>query len=378
MPIKVITIGSDRKLFEEESAVSARVKEYSALVGELHIVVFALKSLGLKERQIAPNAWVYPTNSFSKWFYIGDAVKVGNKIVFEKKFVRGQSLITAQDPFECGWVGMKIKNKWRIPLEIQLHTDPFSPYFSGFLNILRKIIAKKVLRKADGVRVVTEILKTKLSKMTKGQITVLPIYVDRQKVEEAKIFFDLHARYGWRFVLLTVSRLAPEKNLPFALKILARVREKFPNTGLVIVGSGTEEDKLKSLAKKLKLENSVEFAGWQENLGSFYKTANVFLQTSFFEGYGLSLIEAGLSGLPVITTPVGIANDLEHGKDAYIYPVNNTESFVDGIMELIEHNEKREHLRMNMKNTLKSKLVSKEEYLKQLKDGWENTANKVQ
>ena len=86
MSIKVLSIGSDRKLFEEGSAVSERIKEYGTLVGELHIVVFALKSLGLKEKQIAPNVWVYPTNSFSKWLYVHDASKLGQKIVLEHKF----------------------------------------------------------------------------------------------------------------------------------------------------------------------------------------------------------------------------------------------------------------------------------------------------
>ncbi len=159
--------------------------------------------------------------------------------------------------------------------------------------------------------------------------------------------------------------------------MLARVREKFPNTGLVIVGSGPEESRLKALAKRLKLEGAVEFVGWQDNLTSFYKTANAFIQTSLFEGYGLSLVEAGLSSLPIITTPVGIATELEHGKDAYIYPADSPELFARGIIDLIENNYKRENLRTNLKHTLESKLLSKEEYLRKLKSGWEKTAVKI-
>lgn len=374
--LKVLMISSDRNILVPRSTVSERMKEYGTLIEELHIVLLTDSSHRLKETALAKNVWVYPTNSIFKFMRPVDAARIGKRVVLDKKFVRGQSVITVQDPFECGWAGLKVKKKWRIPLEVQLHTDPFSPYFGGFLNNIRKKVAKKILRNADGVRVVATSLKSRLSNLVSAEVRVLPIYVDQKKIEESRIAFDLHARYLWHFILLAVSRLAPEKNLSLALHTLSLVRERFPDTGLVIVGSGPEEGRLKMLVKKLKLIGAVEFVGWQDNLTSFYKTANAFIQTSFFEGYGIALVEAGLSGLPVITTPVGIAQELEHGKDAYIYPFD-PELFAQGILDLIENNHKRENLRMNMKRTLGSKLISKEEYLRELKSGWEKTAANI-
>lgn len=372
-------IGSDRKLFEDKSAVSERIREYGKLVDELHVVNMTDVSGGFKEKKLSPNVWVYPTNSWIKYFRPLDAAMFGKRIVLEKKFVRGKSLITVQDPFECGWAGLKVKRKWRLPLEVQIHTDPFSPYFSGFLNFIRKMIAKKVLRHADTIRVVSESIKKLLHtsySILSPTVSVLPIYIDKKKIENEKISFDLHARYGWHFIMLTVSRLAPEKNLSLALETLAIVRTRFPGTGLIIVGSGPEEGKLKSLVKKLKLENAVIFAGWQDDLASFYKTSNVFIQTSLFEGYGLALVEAGLSNLPVITTPVGIALELQHGKDAYIYPPQ-AEFFASGVIDLIENNQKRENLRTNLKNILEAKLISKDDYMAQVKNNWEKTATYI-
>lgn len=375
--LKVLMIGTDRNLLVPGSAVSERLKEYGALVGELHIVLLCDSSHGLKEASLAPNVHVYPTNSSLRYFRPYDAARIGKKIVFDKKFVRGKSIITAQDPFECGLAGLKVKNKWRLPLEVQLHTDPFSPYFSGWLNALRKRLARKVLRHADSVRAVSEALLAGLAPFTQADISVLPIYVDKKRIEDAKLSFDIHARYGWHFIVLAVSRLSPEKNLSAAIEALAIARTRFPATGMVIVGSGPEEGKLKALVKKLKLEGAVEFAGWQEDLASFYKTANAFIQTSLFEGYGLSLVEAGLSGLPVLTTPVGIARELEHGKDAYIYQSSNPELFAGGIVDLVENNIHRENLRINLKRTLDAKLLTKEEYMARIQDNWEKTALKI-
>lgn len=374
--LKILMISSDRKLLSLGSAVSERIKEYGALVGELHIVLLSDAAHALKETQLDENIWVYPTNSLIRFFRPLGAARLGKRIVYEKKFVRGASLITAQDPFECGWAALRVKKKWRLPLEIQLHTDPFSPYFSGFQNSVRKLIAKKVLVAADGVRVVSEELKKKIAAITAAPVSVLPIYIDRERIENAAISFDLHARYPWRFILLTVSRLTAEKNLPLALESLALVRHEFPETGLLIVGEGPEEGRLRALVKSLGLEGFVEFAGWQEELASFYKTANVFLQTSLFEGYGLSLVEAGLSGIPVVTTGVGIARELESEKDALIVPPDK-ESFAAAICDLIEHNQKRENLKFNLKHALESKLLSKESYLTLLTENWRKVASLV-
>ncbi|MES2213798.1 MAG: glycosyltransferase [Patescibacteria group bacterium] len=378
--LKVLMISNDRNEAVPGTRAAERMKEYGELVEELHIVLMSDAKHGLKNVQLSKNTWVYPTNSPSRWLRPFGAAKLGKKLVFDKKFVRGGSLITAQDPFECGWAGRSIKNAWRIPLEVQLHTDPFSPYFSGFLNSIRQKIADKVVRSADSIRVVGAPLRDALMQkfsLPEASISVLPIYMDTKKIAEEKAVFDLHARYGWLFIVLMVSRLTPEKNIPLGLEAFARLRKFFPDSGLVIVGSGPEEESLRSKVKELGIKNNVAFAGWQSNLASYYKSANIFLQTSRFEGYGLSLIEAGISGTPVVTTPVGIAQELKNGLEAYICPQNDPEYMFNAMYDLLENNEKRQVLAANLKHKLDTILISKEEYMQRLLAAWIETAEKV-
>jgi len=377
--LKVLMISTDRNILTPQSAVSERMKEYGKLAEELHIVLLSDSEHSLKDTQLDKNVWVYPTNSSTKWFRSRGAARIGKKIVFDRKFVRGKSVITTQDPFECGLAGLKVKNKWRLPLEVQLHTDPFSPYFSGFLNFIRKHIARKVLRRADSLRVVTTVLGEEITKrfsIPKEKISVLPIYIDTKSVEEGKITFDLHSRFGWHFIMLVAARLNPEKNVSLAIEILAKLRTRFSDAGLVIVGDGPEKSNLEALSKKLGVDSNIAFVGWQDNMSTYYRTANLFLQTSLFEGYGLALVEAGLSGLPVVTTAVGIAGELVDGQDAYICPPN-ADYMANAVADLIENNSKREMFHLTLKRTLEKKLISKEEYLKRLKSGWEKTATEV-
>ncbi|MDB5266906.1 MAG: Poly(Glycerol-phosphate) alpha-glucosyltransferase [Parcubacteria group bacterium] len=378
--IKVLMISTDRNEAVEYSAAAERMKEYGEQVEELHIVLLSDRKHGLKNVQLSGNVWVYPTNSFSRWLRPLGAARLGKKIIFDKKFVRGRSLITAQDPFEAGWAGRSIQEAWRLPLEVQLHTDPFSPYFSGFLNSIRKRIAEKVIRAADSIRVVSAPLKnevvTRFGREEKD-VSVLPIYVDIERIQKEKVAFDLHARYGWHFIILMVSRLTAEKNIPLGLEAFSRLKKFFPDSGLVIVGSGPEERALKARVKELGLKANVAFAGWQEHLASYYRSANLFLQTSKFEGYGLSLIEAGISGVPVVTTPVGVANELKNGQDAYICPQNDPEYVFKAMYDLLENNPKREVLKANLKHTLEALLIPREEYLKRQRESWIETAGKV-
>ena len=377
--MKVLMISSDRNILKEGSAVSRRMSEYGGLVEELHIIILSDGHRVPKERKIGENVWAYATNSFASIFRPTDAVSLGKRIVKDKKFSRETDLITSQDPFECGWAAVKIRSASKLALEVQLHTDPFSPYFTGFKNFVRKIIARKTLKCADSVRAVSEGLKTGLESLTRAEITVLPICVNRDGIENSEAKFDLHDRYPWRFIMLTASRLTREKNIGFIIRVLAQVRKKFSGAGLIIMGSGPEKGRLMRLVKSLNLEGAVAFVGWQEDPISFFKTANLFIQASFFEGYGLSLVEAGLSGLPVVTTPVGIAKELVDGEDAYIFPPRDIKGFVGGISDLIENNHKRDYLGLNLRQKLGSKLLGKDEYLSKLRESWEKAVtNKKQ
>ncbi|MSU55638.1 MAG: glycosyltransferase [Candidatus Taylorbacteria bacterium] len=351
--MRVLTIGTDRKLFEEGSAVRARVLEYGKLFDELHVVVFNnrfnVKDSRLKVEQIAPNCWIYPTNSWSRWFYVSGAFRIGRRILSKSFTLNPPSwVIDSQDPFECGLVAKKLSVKFKIPLQIQIHTDFLSPYFTrfSFLNWLRVRIARKVLPSASAIRVVSQRIKDSLATykpQLTTKITVLPIFTNIKKFADAEPTFDLKQKYPhWSFVMLAVGRFTQEKNFIFALEVLKETLKKYPKTGLVIVGDGPLKDNLARQVNFLGLANNVVFEPWQNDLTSYYKTANLFLQTSFYEGFGLVLLEALASGCPAVSSDVGIASELlNHKGHSFVCSVNDLECFCSKIYNLIEDNQLR-------------------------------------
>ncbi len=367
--LKVLMLSTDSNIFVSGSPVSLQMKELGELVDELHIVVLA--SSGVKELAIAKNVYAYPVNSFLEVFKARDAFNIGKKIIKEKKFVRGRSVIVVGGSLRCGDSALKLKNEFRIPLEVQLGEGSF----------LKKNTVDKLLKQADSIVVASQTSKAEIMEKFKiegSKINVLPPYIDKERIEEDKPTFDLHARLGWHFILLCVAPLTPEKNLGLAIEVLSQVRKYYSDAGLVIVGSGPEENNLRNLAKKLGVESNVHFADLPEDIMSYYKTSNLFLQTSNFEEYGRALVEAGLVGLPVVTTNVGIAKELENGKDAYIAPVGDKEFIFKAVYDLIKDGNKREMLKASMKKTLEEKLVSKEEYMAAMQKNWEDASGKVE
>ena len=78
--------------------------------------------------------------------------------------------------------------------------------------------------------------------------------------------------------------------------------------------------------------------GWQDDLTSYYKNADLFLNVSNYEGYGLAL-EAAISGCPIVTTDVGIAPELQKsGATISICPVGDVICIADGIINNLSVN----------------------------------------
>ena len=106
---------------------------------------------------------------------------------------------------------------------------------------------------------------------------------------------------------------------------------------------------------------------------SYYKTADVFLHTGVFEGYGLVFVEAALSGCPIVSSKVGIIEEFEK-TEALVCEINDTSCFVASLLEMITDREKRKLLSLNAKEKVNAVIPFKKEFLQQHQKLWENTA----
>lgn len=363
-------ISTDRKIFESESNVRSRIISYGELVDELHIVVFANKKSNFDKEYISDNTIVYPTNSFNRWFYIRGAIRLGKKVL--EKYPKDEWIISTQDPFESGLVGRKLSKKFKKPLQVQIHTDFLSTHFKeeSFLNKMRVRIAKKVLNSATCIRVVSKRIKQSIEIKYKLAVTpvILPIFTDITMIRDKESRFDLRAMYPrFSFIVLMNSRLESEKNVEMAIKAFAKVLKKRPKAGLVIVGDGSRKNDLIDLARSLGIMNSVVFEGWQNDVISYYKTADLFLNTSNYEGYAMTLIEAAEARCPIVTTNVGVVGDVLNESNVFVCSVGDEKCIENKIVSAVNNEDMLKNLAdkafIDTQTTLlKSKAVYLEKY----------------
>lgn len=103
------------------------------------------------------------------------------------------------------------------------------------------------------------------------------------------------------FQIGTVSRLVPQKNIPLLLTALKNINSAGTlNVHLSIVGSGPLSEELKAISIQLGIEKSVSWLGQTKDTLSFFRSLDVFVLTSDYEGFGLVMLEAMTQGVPII------------------------------------------------------------------------------
>ncbi len=336
--MKILFISNDITLFDNATPAYARMKTYANAIGELHILSRATQYTEVQDGNLHLHG-LHPLSTI-----IGRALFFYTLLRHARALVRRHhiELVSAQDPFEHGWVAMRAVKGTLSKLHIQIHTNFLSPFFpiGSFKNTVRIHIANKIIPRADGIRVVSQRIKRALIKYYGKSIaepTVIPIIVT-QHSSSVSVQPLLLSKYPFKFVLMAVGRLEKEKRMVDAIRVVAKlVREKYP-VGLFIVGNGSQQKALIHLADTLGVKDNIIFLGKRSDVSELLKNiAQVFIQTSAYEGYGRTYIEAALAGVPMVVTDAGIINDVFiHNKSALVCAVGDIKCLSKQVANLIE------------------------------------------
>lgn len=136
-----------------------------------------------------------------------------------------------------------------------------------------------------------------------------------------------------------VSRLTVHKGHEFLFRAMKEVTKKQKHicAKLLVIGSGDEEHNLKELAYKLNLEKNILFFGVRKNIPDLMKAMDIFVHPSLFEPFGITIVEAMYSGLPVVATNVGgIPEIVKDGETGLLVSPRDYGALADALLRLIE------------------------------------------
>jgi glycosyltransferase involved in cell wall biosynthesis len=267
--------------------------------------------------------------------YSFKAYKFGKKLIKKNKYDLTHSFFAVP----CGVISYLLKRKYDIPYIVSLRGSDvpgYSERFQKLYTVLTPII-HRVWRQAKFVVTNSKGL-TELAQKSDPQQKILEIFngIDTN-------FYQPNNRSDKdrqkEFRILLASRLTKRKGFNYAIDAFAQLIKKYPQIVMQIAGGeGNAMAELKEQVSRLELKNKIKFSGlyFKEDSPRIYNWADVFVMPSLNEGMSNNLLEALASGLPVLMTPTGGAEELiSDGKNGYLIKMKDVNSIVEKLKLLI-------------------------------------------
>lgn len=221
----------------------------------------------------------------------------------------------------------------------------------GMQNKFARLLKKATLANAAQITAVSSVIKeavVTLLPSSAQNTSILPMGVDSTTFNPDKKSPDLRCKYDMTGpFLLFVGRLTEKKGLRYLIEAMPLVVAEYPAVKLLVVGSGEAEQTLKELNSTLQLEESIIFTGPVQNsrLPEFYASADIFIGPSIrsadgdTEGFGLTFVEAGMSGSILIGTRVGgITDIIEDENTGFLVTEKDSAAIAAAILKLLQPN----------------------------------------
>ena len=143
--------------------------------------------------------------------------------------------------------------------------------------------------------------------------------------------------------IVSISRLEAQKRIDTLIDCFDQHIAPHCDWCLDIYGDGSERSQLVAQAERSQYADRIRFHGWASEPASVFEAAGVFVQTSDFEGFGISLVEAMSTGAPCVSfdCPFGPSEIVEHELSGLLVPNGDVGAFGAAVLGLIDNPDRR-------------------------------------
>jgi len=217
-------------------------------------------------------------------------------------------------------------------------------------SFIRKYSEKLALKFVDKIITLSDIMKSEYSKylgINENLINVIYNGVDTNKFkhvpERDNIRFDLGIN-NFDIVIGSIGRIDPVKDFDTLLRSFKKISDNYNNVKLIIVGDGTELPRLKKLAFDFDINESTIFTGHRDDIQNILNVIDIYAQTSIYEGFSNTILEAMATSLPIVATNVGgNAFIVKDGKNGFLVEVGMDDQLCEKLSILISNAELRKN-----------------------------------
>ncbi len=243
----------------------------------------------------------------------------------------------------------------------------FTAHNWGFNDNRRSVFAKIFYLLSHWVTLLLCDEVIAVSEKTKSDVALLPFVNQKIKViyNGAEHFKTVTKKEAHQFlapldtkktVLFSISELHVNKGIDVALQSISLLpKEKKDRIIYCIAGSGEETESLHTTVSTLKIADQVRWLGFVDDAKKYLSGADIFLLPSRNEAFPYAILEAGLAGLPIISTSVGgipeVIRDMQNG--ILVHPKNPKE-IAEAIIYLLDHETTRKEFGKEIKKTVEN------------------------
>lgn len=260
-------------------------------------------------------------------------------------------VIHAHHPFLLGPEARRLARRTRRPLVFTYHTryEKYAHYVPLPLRLVQAAalrISAGFAAQADAVLAPSGVIRDELhARGVRAPIAVVPTGIDLERFrpgDRAAARRSLGIADGEPLVLY-VGRLDREKSVDRVLSAFERVASTIPAARLVLVGHGTEAERLRRMAAGLPVANRIRFDGLRphDSLAACYQAADVFLFASETETQGLVLAEAAACGLPAVAVDAPGCDEVVRDGDTGILTKGDPAALAEAVIGLLLDPERR-------------------------------------
>lgn len=339
-----------------------------------HVYIFTTTDPQAKHDDVEEGIYRFPSIPFVSFKERRIAVRGAFRAVrLAKKFQL--DIVHNQTEFALGMMGKLVARELKIPCLHTYHTmyQDYLHYIANGHIVKPRNVATFVhlyMKSIDGVIAPSDrVLDTMRSYHVTAPIRVIPtginLRVYRQKDSAAQVH-KLRQRYGYADdtpVLLSLSRLAYEKNINALIAAMPDMLSKRPAAQLLIVGAGPARHSLERQVRQLDLTDHIQFAGEVDNneVYHYYQMADVFVSASDSESQGLTYDEALASDLPIVVMRSKYTDELIDDP-AIGVSFQQQSGLVRGVLHYLDHpNDQESHARRQAKlHSISSEVFAKQ------------------
>jgi glycogen synthase len=186
------------------------------------------------------------------------------------------------------------------------------------------------------------------------ELTMVPLWIDTDAMAaEPEAPPAVQAPRPW---ILFVGQLSPRKGYDLALRAMPDVLRRHPTASLLLVSgiNTADRERAEALAGELRIAPHVRFLGRVDDdaLVSLFRSCDVYVTPTRYEGFGLTLLEAMASGVPVVATDVPAANELvRDGESGLLARPEDPKSVATAVLRILDEPELRQKLRESGRRT---------------------------